>query len=74
MWEGEGVNHIPDPVELGEMAAERAADELCLPDGRMHCYRCAAIFDPQVEGGFDLPDPYAPPCCPKCLEEAMTQL
>lgn len=62
-------DYIPDPVELGEMATERFADEFEQPDGRWKCYVCGAIFD--IRGGNSLsPDPYAPPACPKCVHES----
>lgn len=58
---------IPDPIELGEASAERAFDELSQPDGRLKCYQCGTIFDPDTEGGTLSPDPYAMPVCGTCF-------
>lgn len=60
---------IPDPIERAEARAERAFDDLSLPDGKMKCYQCDAVFDPDNEGGTLSPDPYAMPVCGKCFEK-----
>ena len=64
---------LPDPIERAEAAAERAFDDLSLPDGQFKCYQCGCSFDPDDEGGTLSPDPYAMPVCGECLENAMNE-
>ena len=63
------TDHIPDPIQRGEMSAERAYDEMSLPGGLLEC-PCGTAFDPDKEGGTASPNPYAMPVCGKCFDEA----
>lgn len=63
--------YIPDPIERAEAAAEYQFDQLEQHGGKMRCYQCDAIFDPDKEGGTISPNPYAMPVCGKCLKEEM---
>lgn len=66
--------YIPDPIERGEASAEDAYFDLMVPGGKMRCYQCNAIFDPEAEGGTISPSPWAMPVCGECLHAEMERV
>jgi hypothetical protein len=63
------MNYIPDPIELGEMRAERYADEN-MHGNEIRCCACKKMvpIDTVLPAS---PDPYSPPICLGCVGEQM---
>lgn len=60
------MTYIPDPIELGEIRAERWADERIKGD-KYHC-SCGRVCSLSEVETLS-PDPYAEPYCPVCFDE-----
>ena len=57
---------IPDPIERGEMRAERWYDDNVEGDS----FKCGCGNRCKLNDGQPIsPDPYAPPVCPECMDE-----
>lgn len=55
--------HIPDPIEIGESAMERWADENVVGENFICGCGQQCKLDDAV---YVSPNPYAPPVCPDC--------
>lgn len=62
------MTYLPDPIELGEMRAERWESELHVSGDNYRCVKCKSTF-PIGEMTTMSADPYAPPVCEKCAGE-----
>lgn len=59
--------YIPDPIELGEMRAERWEAEMHV---RGSIYRCGCGKEFGINDGDTISaDPWAAPVCPDCFEK-----
>ncbi len=64
-------DYIPDPIELGEMRAERWLDNAEQPDGTVKCScgRFCSLWDLAPVSD----NPYSKGVCPDCLDELMVK-
>lgn len=65
--------YIPDPIELGEMRAERWEEQLYIGNGKYRCVNCTVPHELKDMTQASA-DPYGPPMCWDCLKKVAPEL